>query len=293
MKNETEEPETVEFKSFFKTVKSGEGDRCHYPTRLDTFGKGCHHDCDYCYAKSLLDFRKMWDPEHPAVADIKKIRRLIANKLKPGDVVRMGGMTDCFQPAEVQEEVTFKTIEALNQKEVHYLIVTKSDLIATKKYLNIIDMDLAHIQISVSSIYDKVAARIEKAVPPSRRIKAVEVLQDHGFDVALRVSPLVPHDDYFNEVIADTIKRTRIQKILVEFLRMNHWIEKWFPEVDQSLFTVKTGGYKHLPLETKLAYLEMLECDKVVSVCEDVPEHYEHFKEFYNPNPEDCCNLDL
>jgi hypothetical protein len=29
----------------------------------------------------------------------------------------------------------------------------------------------------------------------------------------------------------------------------------------------------------------------IVSVCEDVDEHYEYWKNNYNPNKEDCCNL--
>ncbi len=66
-----------EFKSFFKTVGSGEGDRCSYPTRLDTYGRGCQHNCSYCYAKSLLSFRGLWDSKHPAVADIDKIERYL------------------------------------------------------------------------------------------------------------------------------------------------------------------------------------------------------------------------
>ena len=48
-----------EYKSFFKTVNGNEGSKCHYNTRLDTYGCGCQHDCSYCYAKSLLDFRKL------------------------------------------------------------------------------------------------------------------------------------------------------------------------------------------------------------------------------------------
>lgn len=30
---------TNEFKSFYKTVGGGEGDKCYYPTRLDPYGK--------------------------------------------------------------------------------------------------------------------------------------------------------------------------------------------------------------------------------------------------------------
>lgn len=62
-----------EFKSFYKTVGGNEGGKCHYPTRLDTYGCGCAHDCKYCYAKSLLNFRNLWNPQTPSVADISKI----------------------------------------------------------------------------------------------------------------------------------------------------------------------------------------------------------------------------
>jgi len=40
-----EDPQIREFQSFFKTVEGGEGGRCKYPTRLDTYGCGCSHDC--------------------------------------------------------------------------------------------------------------------------------------------------------------------------------------------------------------------------------------------------------
>lgn len=45
--------------AFFHIVDTAEGRRCAYPTRLDTYGCGCAHDCDYCYAKALLHFRKL------------------------------------------------------------------------------------------------------------------------------------------------------------------------------------------------------------------------------------------
>lgn len=49
--------EPKEFKSFLKTVTGNEGGKCRYPTRLDPYGCGCSHDCAYCYARSLLEFR--------------------------------------------------------------------------------------------------------------------------------------------------------------------------------------------------------------------------------------------
>lgn len=53
------------------------------------YGCGCQHDCKYCYAKSLLDFRNLWNPNDPSVADINKIERKI-KKLPKGTILRLG-----------------------------------------------------------------------------------------------------------------------------------------------------------------------------------------------------------
>lgn len=273
-----------EFHSFYKTVAGNEGDKCNYPTRLDTYGCGCTHGCSYCYAKSLLDFRKNWDEKDPAVADIEKIRRKV-KKLDTDIPVRLGGMTDCFQPIETKYKNTYHTIEALNESRVPYLIVTKSALVADDEYINLMDKDLAHIQISVTTTDDDFCKTYEKASVPSERIKAIEKLQTNGFDVALRLSPFIPQFIDFN-----IINNVKCDKILVEFLRVNHWIKQWF-DIDYSDYTLKSGGYQHLPLEKKVEYLKNITGFKELSVCEDVTEHYEYWKNNVNYNKDDCCNL--
>ena len=272
-----------DFKSFLKEAGGEEGGRCLYPTRLDTYGCGCQHNCAYCYARSLLDFRGLWRPERPAVASVEYIRRKLDN-VAPGTILRLGGMTDCFQPIEEVYQATAQAIKMMNARGIGYLIVTKSDLVASKRYMRLLDPELAHIQITVTSTSDEPNFLQEKAVSPSRRIKAAEDLFDAGFDVALRVSPFVP------ELIdMDELNEIGVGKCLVEFLRVNHWIEQWmgtqFPEN-----VVKWGGYRHLPLADKLAYLEEFEFPEM-TVCEDVPDHFDYFKYQYNYNPEDCCNL--
>ena len=49
----------------------------------------------------------------------------------------------------------------------------------------------------------------------------------------------------------------------------------------------------HLPLEKKLEMLKNITGFKEVTVCEDYSEHYDYWKEHFNPNPNDCCNLRL
>lgn len=278
-----------EFKSFFKNVGGNEGSKCNYPARLDTYGCGCSHDCKYCYAKSLLDFRKFWNPRDPKVADIGKIEKQIKKiaEGKCGEIraIRLGGMTDCFQPIEEKHHVTYETLKLLKKYNVHYLIVTKSDLVASDEYMKVLDKELAHIQITVTTTDDDLSMTYEKAVPPSKRIAAIEKLQAAGFDVALRLSPFIP--EFVDMGILNHVKCDKIQ---VEFLRVNSWIKKWF-DIDYTPYTVKQSGYLHRTLEDKREHMKWIWGFKEVSVCEDESEAYEFWKKNVNHNPDDCCNL--
>ena len=269
-----------DFKSVKNTVEGNEGDKCHYRTRLDTYGCGCAHDCKYCYAKSLLEFRGLWHPDKPAIGDMAKISRQIS-KL-PRQVVRLGGMTDCFQPAEALHKITYKTIRLLNRRRIPYLIVTKSAMVAD--YMDVLDKDLAHIQITVTTLDDKLCATYEQASPPSKRVEAILRLQEAGYDVQLRLSPFVPE-----HVDIERYNGLGVDKICVEFLRVNTWIRKWF-DIDFSPYTWKQGGYEHMPLEKKIPYIEALKF-KELTVCEDEDRAYAYWHDHVNHNPEDCCNL--
>lgn len=279
-------------KLYFKTVGGNEGDHCYYPTRLDTYGCGCAHDCKYCYAKTLLDFRKNWDAKNPKVADVKRIEKHLDSLVKTGftgKAIRLGGMTDCLQPVERVFGITLKTIKLLNERHIPYLIVTKSDLIANDTYMSAMDKDLAHIQVSLTCTDDELYKLLdyEKAPLPSKRIEAIERLQANGFDVQVRLSPFIPEFiDY------DVLNNIKCDKILVEFLRVNAWVRKWF-DISYSAYCVKQGAYDHLPLYKKLEYLKNITGFKEVSVCEDEEKAYHYWTHHFNPNPNDCCNLRL
>ena len=280
-----------EFKSFFKAVGGNEGGKCNYATRLDTYGCGCQHNCAYCYARALLDFRGLWDYQNPAVADIREIKKTIQKELRKGDVIRLGGMTDCFQPLERSKRVTLRTIEELNKRGIGYLIVTKNKLVAEQEYLDLFDPQLAHIQVTITSTDPDISRKIEQGASlPEDRIGAVETLAAKGFDAQVRLSPYIPE-------LADVekINAIRCDKILVEFLRVNTWIEKWIKEtglpVDLKQYSYKSAGYRHLPLRVKRNLMRQITGFKQRSVCEDVEEHFAYWQEAVNNNRKDCCNL--
>lgn len=273
-----------EFKSPLKIVGGGEGDRCRYPQRLDMYGCGCQHDCQYCYAKSLLGFRNLWNPESPNTVDRRKMLRTI-DRLERGTIVRLGGMTDPFQPIEEKYHLTEWLIGELNKRRIGYLIVTKSHLVAE---CNNLHPQLAHVQMSYTHTPGRAPEGFEKASPPEKRMEAIERLHDRGYDVQLRLSPFIPQ---FLDL--GIVEQTTVDKIVVEFLRINPFIRKAMPYLDFSDWTEAIGGYHHLPLEKKISLIRpLLESGKRVTVCEDVPSHYEYWREHVNPNRDDCCDLE-
>jgi DNA repair photolyase len=269
------------FQSPYKQLDRKVNTWCKYTKRLDTYGCGCQHDCSYCYAKSLLSFRGLWNASEPASATIKRIRKDIQG-IKPGAIVRMGGMTDCFQPIEKILRRTYKAIQLLNIYRISYLIVTKSDLCASDEYLELYDKDLAHFQITLTStkIND-----YEKAPPPIKRIKAIEKLESKGFDVALRLSPFISKNIDLN-----IINNIECNKILIEFLKVNYNIRKWF-DIDYSEYSLKYGGFEHLELDNKISLVNKITGFRQVSIGEYVSDHHLYFSQNVNYNKDDCCNL--
>lgn len=88
----------------------------------------------------------------------------------------------------------------------------------------------------------------------------------------------------------DKLSQLGIDKILVEFLRVNSWIKKWF-NIDYSEYTVNQNGYNHMPLKKKKEYISRIKGFKEITVCEDETEAYEFWKNNFNYNKDDCCNL--
>lgn len=273
-----------EYKSFYKTVGGGEGDRCRYPTRLDMYGKGCQHNCQYCYARSLLDFRGLWHPDDVACADREKVRRKL-DTIPAGTVLRLGGMTDPFQPIERVYGHTEWLIGELNERHIHYLIVTKSADVAD---CQAISPRYGHVQVSYTHTEGMAPEGYEVASAPRERLAAAVRLSKRGIDTQIRLSPFNPGIMDLGQVV-----KCPVDRVVVEFLRVNTFIKRNFPTWDFSAWSEKSGNYWHLPLDVKKQAMYPLLGRKQITVCEDHPEHYVWFRDNVNPNPEDCCDLRL
>jgi DNA repair photolyase len=275
-----------EFGSFYNSIDERQANTwCNYTKRLDMYGCGCQHDCSYCYSKSLLNFRGLWDASSPSGANLNRLRNRIAI-LPRNEVIKLGGMTDCFQPLEHEKRLTYHTIKLLNHYRIHYLIVTKSHTVANDEYMKIYDPKLAHFQVTITATSDQKALEYEKASLVSKRIKAIELLDSSGFDTSIRLSPFIP-----SHIDTDKLNKINCKKILVEFLKVNHWVKKWF-DIDYSKYSLKYGGYEHLQLEDKIRLIENIRFQQL-TVGEYVKDHHLYFSQNVNYNQLDCCNLNF
>jgi DNA repair photolyase len=201
------------FKSPFKLVNShATCQQCLYSFEVDTYGRGCAHNCVYCYAKAELTVHGYWNKPYPVPVDINAIRksfytvfetdknskwREIMEKRIP---IRIGSMSDSFMWMDDKLKVTKEFISILNHYQYPHLIFTRSDLIARDDYMKIIDPKLAAIQFSISSTNDKMNKLIEPGAPSARRrLAALTKLSKSGYWTTVRINPLFPihPDGYF------------------------------------------------------------------------------------------------
>jgi DNA repair photolyase len=203
------------FKGSFKLVNSHPTcQQCLYSFEIDTYGRGCIHNCTYCYAKAQLTVHGYWNNPFPAPIDIYSIRKIFHTvfetdkKSKWRDIlekripIRIGSMSDSFMWMDDKYKVTIELLKILNHYRYPFVIFTRSDLVAREDYVSLLDKDLCAVQFSISSTNDKLNKMIEPGAPSAkRRLEAIRDLTKHGITTAIRINPVFPirPDGYFTD----------------------------------------------------------------------------------------------
>jgi hypothetical protein len=135
--------------------------QCLYSLEIDTYGRGCVHDCVYCYAKAELTVHGYWNNPIPVPTDINEIRKIFyaafetsrrsrwRSILEARIPIRIGSMTDSFMFMDKKYKVTQELLKILNFYKYPYVIFTRSDLVADDTYLALMNKDLCAIQFSL------------------------------------------------------------------------------------------------------------------------------------------------
>lgn len=203
----------ISMKTAFRLVNSHNTcQQCLYAFEVDTYGRGCAHDCVYCYAKAELTVHGYWNNPIPVPIDFNEIRKAFyiafetdkRNKwrdlLHRRIPLRIGSMSDSFMWSDTKYKVTQELLKLLKFYNYPYVVFTRSDLVANDDYLKLLDPKLAAIQFSLSSTNDELVRKIEPGAPSAkRRLAALTKLAGAGFWTTVRINPLFPiyPDGYF------------------------------------------------------------------------------------------------
>jgi DNA repair photolyase len=228
--------------------------QCLYAFEIDTYGRGCVHNCSYCYAKAQLTVHGYWNNPIPVPVDLNEIRkafyitfetekphkfRQILEKRIP---LRIGSMSDSFMWMDQKIKITQELLKILDYYQYPYVVFTRSDLIATDEYMKLINPKLGSVQFSMASTNDKMNRLIEPGAPSAkRRLVALEKLNGAGIWTTVRINPLfpiypdgyftdpnfkwegeVPKFDYSSFDMIDEIAAHKVPSVLAGFGRFSH-----------------------------------------------------------------------
>lgn len=205
----------VVFKTGLKLANSHPScSKCHYSLEIDTYGRGCVHDCGYCYAKEQLTNHGIWNKPQPFPVDISAIRKIFytvfetdkkskwRSILSEKIPLRLGSMSDCFMWMDTKYGVTKELLKILKFYRYPYIVFTRSDLVAHDQYINLLDRNLCSIQFSISGNNSKLMRVIEPGAPSyKRRLAALKKLSENDFWTTVRINPMLPlyPDGYFSD----------------------------------------------------------------------------------------------
>lgn len=202
--------------------------------------RGCAHGCSYCYARPYheylglnagLDFEtkifvKLAAPE--------LFREFLARASWQPEPIVFSGVTDCYQPAERQFQLTRRCLEVALACGQPISIITKNALVVRDVPLlaELATQGLVQVNLSLCTLEAELARVMEPRTSiPSARLRAVSTLAEAGVPVRVMVSPLIPGlNDHEVPHVLKTAKEAGASDACYTLLRLPLTVEPVFRE---------------------------------------------------------------
>ena len=156
--------------------------------------RGCEHQCIYCDTRS--ECYNIADFQNEVLVKVNGVR-LLKNALPRQKVIGtigFGSMNDPYTVAETRYGLTGAALDVIAEHGFPAHIITKSDMVlkdlaALKKISTV----MAQVSFSITTVDDDLAAKIEPGAPsPSRRLRAMRTLAEHGISTGIVMMPVLP-----------------------------------------------------------------------------------------------------
>jgi len=156
---------------------------------------GCPFDCAWCYLKGTFRFQPT--RAKPVIKDRKKTElhtRTFLEEVTTSEILNTGEIADSLMGEGLNEPFSKFIIPMFEEQNRHkVLFVTKSDNIKHLLEIN----PHKQVIISFSLNAEEIARRWENGTPSvDRRIEAGRKLSQAGYEVRIRIDPMVPTPDW-------------------------------------------------------------------------------------------------
>ncbi|NIA10934.1 MAG: hypothetical protein GWP10_14700 [Nitrospiraceae bacterium] len=152
------------------------------------WANGCPYNCAWCYLQGTFRFTG----KQPRIKDYDKILQHVKTFLGNGsqpEILNTGELADSLLSEGTDDPFSKFIIPIFEKQSKHkILFVTKSTDV--KNLLKIDKHDTVIMSFSMNAL--PVAARWEKAPNVDDRIKAAKKVADAGYEVRIRIDPMVP-----------------------------------------------------------------------------------------------------
>jgi DNA repair photolyase len=205
---------------------------CGLPFRLDTYS-GCEFSCIYCYVhnrggNSNYNKIKISNPVitinrfNNALNNSQNCTGIITEFIRRKVPLHFGGMSDPFQPLEEKYGVSYKVLEYLCSINYPIVISTKSSLLNSMKYIEILKSNKnLLVQFSFSTLRDDISKIFEPNSPsPKIRLLTIDNLIFNNIKTAIRWQPYIPNFSEDPEEFINKISNIGIKHLSIEFLKI-------------------------------------------------------------------------
>lgn len=159
----------------------------------------CPFRCIYCYSRWYMKFPSEYI--YPRLKTLNMFREFVAKVYRRGlkpIPFRLSTLVDPFPPHEQLYRLSEKILLLALEYGYPMIINTKSIYLVhqpIKNYIErLLDNKLAILQISISTLDDDIAQKIEPRAPePKKRLEVVKQLGSTDILLVLRISPYIPY----------------------------------------------------------------------------------------------------
>jgi len=245
---EAERPETTFFNDHTSSIITyNQSPDVGFEASINPY-RGCEHGCAYCYARPYheylgfsagLDFETKILVKKDAPELLKK--ELASPKWQP-QTLALSGVTDPYQPAERDLQLTRRCLEVIAKFRNPVAIITKNHLITRDIDIlkSLAELNAVNVHLSITTLDLQLKNELEpRTSTPEKRLDAIRELNDAGIPAGALIAPVIPGlTDHELPEIIEAVAETGADFVGYILLRLPYnlkdqfsdWLETHFPD---------------------------------------------------------------